>query len=65
MISIVRFIGRRIFSRRVMQSRWVRRAVIVVTIVRWLNQRMNRPYDVTLQRGDEVDIIITKERNGR
>jgi hypothetical protein len=65
MISIVRFIGRRIFSRRVMQSRWVRRAVIVVTIVRWLNQRMNRPYDVTLQRGDEVDIIITKERNGK
>jgi hypothetical protein len=65
MISVVRFICRRIFTRRVMQSRWVRRAVIVMAIFRWFSRRSERPYDVKLQRGEELDIIITKQRNGK
>jgi replicative DNA helicase len=65
MISVVRFLGRRVFTRRVMQSRWVRRAVIVMTIFRWFSRRSDRQYDVKLQRGEELDIIITKQRNGK
>jgi hypothetical protein len=65
MISVVRFLSRRIFARRVMQSRWVRRTVIVVAIFRWFNQRTQRPYDIKLQQGEVVDIIITKDRNGK
>jgi hypothetical protein len=65
MISVVRFIGRRIVTRRVVQSRWVRRAVLIAAIFRWFDQRSNRQYDLKLRRGEAVDIIITKERNGR
>lgn len=64
MISVVRFIGRRIFARSVVQSRWVRRTLIVVAIFRFFSRRSVTAYDVRLQQGEEVDIIITKERNG-
>jgi hypothetical protein len=65
MISVVRFIGRRIFARSIVQSRWMRRTLVVVAIFRWFRRRSESPYDVRLQRGEVVDVIITKERNGK
>ena len=61
MISLLRFLGRRLLSKTVVRNRWIRRVLFVVAVVRWLTQRTDKSYDMRINRDEYVDIIVTKK----
>jgi hypothetical protein len=65
MISLLRFLGRRLLSKTVVRNRWIRRVLFVVAVVRWLTQRTDKSYDMKIKRDEYVDIIVTKEETVR
>ena len=65
MISLLRFLGRRLLSRTVVRNRWIRRALFVLAVVRWLVQRTDRSYDLKINPDEYVDIIVTKQETVR
>jgi hypothetical protein len=65
MISLLRFLGRRLLSKTVVRNRWIRRVLFVVAVVRWLTQRTDKSYDMRINRDEYVDIIVTKKETVR
>jgi hypothetical protein len=65
MISLLRFLGRRLLSKTVVRNRWIRRVLFVVAVVRWLTQRTDKSYDMKINRDEYVDIIVTKKETVR
>jgi hypothetical protein len=65
MISLLRFLGRRLLSKTVVRNRWLRRVLFVVAVVRWLTQRTDKSYDMKINRDEYVDIIVTKKETVR
>ena len=65
MISLLRFLGRRLLSKTVVRNRWIRRVLFVVAVVRWLTQRTDKSYDMKINRDEYVDISVTKKETVR
>lgn len=61
-MALVRFIGRRLLRRLQSRSRWVSRALVLLGVVRWWNDRPRSRRVVRLARGETL--VVGIERNG-
>lgn len=61
MLTLLRFIGRRLTNGRLQQSRWFRRFAIGFAIVRWLNSRMSRPQVIYLRNDEALNVEVVKK----
>ena len=62
MIALVRFIGRRLFSRQLSKSRWASRLVTAVALWRWLDRKFISTKQFSLKKNESMEIRVTTQK---
>lgn len=65
MFTFIRFIVRRFSNGRLKKSRWFRRLLLAITVVRWLQNRLTRPESVVLAKGEILEVGISRKEGVR
>jgi hypothetical protein len=61
MFALLRLIGRRFAKKRVGNSTWLRRTLIVVAVVRWIIRLLDRPQVVRLRKGETATVSVSQQ----
>jgi hypothetical protein len=62
MIALVRFIGRRLFSRQLSKRRWAARFVTAVALWRWLDRKFISTKQFSLKKNESMEIRVTTQK---
>lgn len=63
MFALITWGGKKILSNQTAKRRWLRRLVILVTILRWLDRRLNNKGSlIALKRGETL--LVSVQKNG-
>ncbi len=60
MFALVRFIARRLTKNRLGKSLWVRRAMILVAVVRFILRFLDRPQVIRIRKNESATVSVAQ-----